>query len=212
MTKRERDEQRRIDAIMRNRMMHLMSMLLDIQVRWEHGFVGGGRDWGQDYPAVELSGRELGMAKIRWHALNKARMDFFEAMDFDRAIKTKGQKFFRDSDNVITNLRLAALRALPENASYTDELKVLTYVVYALLHDLRILEADERPALAALVKAFGAFADWLLPKDSALVMPMNAVYWENRDGVLCCPDWTRGGTLEWAESEQDKYLREREGV
>ena len=210
MTKRERDEQRRIDAIRRMRLMHLCGMLLHIQVSWEHGFVGGGQAWGAKYAPVDLAGGRLGMAKILWHKLNKARMDMFDAFGMAKEFEKCGKSFFRDSDNAITNLNLEVIRALPPEASYTEGLICSTYLVYAMLHDLRILENDQRPELEKLVRAFGSFADWLLPKDSPLVEPMNKVYWACRDGILCTPDWTRGGELEWGESEQDKYLREKE--
>ena len=210
MTKRERDELRRIEGIRKRRLFHLLGMLLHIQVSWEHGFVGGGEAWGAKYAPVDLEGRMLGMAKIRWHGLNKTRMAFFEAYSMDKAFDKLGQKFFRDSNNAILNINLEVIRALPPEASYTEGLICSTYLVYAMLHDLRILENDQRPELEKLVRAFGAFADWLLSQDSPLVEPMNKVYWACRDGILCTPDWTRGGELEWCESEQDKYLREKE--
>ena len=207
--KQQRDEARKSEAMRRNRLKHLLGLLLHVQVSWEHGFQGGGSAWGASYAPVELEGRRLGMAKILWAKLNDARIALFERYNLHGEFQRSGKSFYEDGDKVITNLSLEIIKALPPEASYTDGLIVLTYLCHALLHDLRILEDDNRIELLKLDKALGSFADWLLPQDSPLVKPLNVVYAANRDAVLCNPDWTRGGTLEWGESEQDKYERNK---
>ena len=209
ISKAQRDEERRREAIKRNRLKHLLGLLLHVQVSWEHGFIGGGKAWGASYAPVELKGGRLGMAKILWAKLNTARINLFDAYNFHSEFQRSGKAFYQDGDKVITNLSLEIIKALPEEASYTDGLVVLTYLCHAFLHDLRILEDDNRIELLMLDKALASFANWLLPQDSPLVKPLNVVYAAQRDTVLCSPDWTRGGTLEWGESEQDKYEKEQ---
>ena len=117
MPKRERDELRRIEGIRKRRLLHLLGMLLHVQVSWEHGFVGGGEAWGAKYARVELEGRRLGMAKILWGKLDKARRELFEAFGLEKEFRRLGQKFFRDSDHALTNLNLEIIRAVPPEAS-----------------------------------------------------------------------------------------------
>lgn len=209
MTKRERDERRRLEAIRRMRLMHLLSLLLHVQVCWEQGFEGGGEAWGIRYMPVTLEGRRVGMTKMLMSRVNKARVVMFSIAGLKEGFDRRGKGFYEDCEAMRMNLSMEIIKALPEEASYTDGLIVLTYLVSTFLYDLQILEDDQRPELTKLVKAFNSFADWLMPKESELVGPFNAVYWATRDEVLCHPDWTRGGTLEWTPSEQELWLKEK---
>ena len=150
ISKAQRDEERRRDTMRRNRLKHLLGMLLHIQVSWEHGFKGGGKAWNMSYAPVELEGRRLGMAKILLAKLNTARIEFFEKRQLEREFRRTGKSFFEDGDRAITDLGMEIIKALPEEASYTDGLICMTYIIHTLMHDLAILEDDNKIEIVKL--------------------------------------------------------------
>ena len=78
---------------------------------------------------------------------------------------------------------------------------MLTYVLYCAMYDYAALENDQRPELKKLVNLLGTLSNYLLPEDSPLIEPFNAVYWATREELQQTTDFTAGGRIEWLPSE-----------
>lgn len=210
ISKRERDEARRREALRKTRWLRLVGILLHLELAWGYGLRGGGRAGVVRYHALEMEPKRNSVAKMMLGRLIKARQAYMDRIDGGGKLERMDRKFFEQSDKEMTEISIEVIKALPEEASSTEALIVLTYVVYAIMHDYRVLHEDDLPELKRMMSAFGSFADWLLPRESPMVEAMNRAYFAVRDEMLGHPDWTCGGELVWLESEQEKWLRERE--
>ena len=115
-----------------------------------------------------------------------------------------GKAFYRTADEKLQDVSARIVEALPAEQTHFDQLAVLSYVLYCAFYDYAALEDDTRTELRKLVQVLGQLANYLLPAKSPLCGPMNQVYWATRDDLQAHPDWTRGGTLEWLPSVDER--------
>lgn len=207
-SKAQRDEDRRREAVRRMRLHTFIALLIPVMDAWEVGLKGGGQIAEMKYRAVELSPKEARYVKMQAGKVNKARDAVVRLLGL-ASFEKIGKNFYATADEKLQIVSRAIYDALPEDCPHDDEVRVLTYILYAAFHDLRILTNDGRPEVKRLVSALGCLADYLIPHDSHLVHPMSDVYWKTRDALQEDPDWTRGGEIEWGESAQDKYEKEQ---
>lgn len=209
MTKRERDELRQKEARRRMCLHHFLALCVCFEYAWAYGLDGGGStDAGTTYLPVNLPPAERKFVIEQWQKIVKWRMKLVEGLNDGRNWERGKQGFYTDANAKLEMIEDKAKEFWPEGTR-EDFLIIQTYILHAAFHDYAILRDDRRPALRYLAQTLGTLVNRLMPKDSPLVEPMNKVYWATRDAWQEWPDWTRGGELEWGESEQDKYLKEK---
>lgn len=209
ITKAQRNEERRQAAMIRMRLHTLVAILIPTMDGWIIGLNGGGRKGNMEYRAVELPEKERRYFRMQSAKINKARdavVRLLGLKSFDI-----GQNFYITADAKLTKISESILRNIPEGSNHTDEMRVLLYIIYAALHDLRILSDDKRPEVGKLCAAVGALANHLLPNESHLLLPMNKVYYETRDLIQENPEWY---DVDWENdpTSAEKYLREKEAA
>lgn len=208
-TKAKRNEERRQTALARMRLHTFIALLIPTMDGWIVGLNGGGRKGNMEYRAVELPEKERRYFKMQSAKINKARdavVHMLGLKSFDI-----GKNFYMTADFKLTKISESILRNIPEGANHTDEMRMLLYIIYAAFHDLRILTDDRRPEVGKLCAAVGALANYLLPNDSPLLLPMNKVYYETRDILQESPEWYE---VDWENdpTSAEKYLREKEAA
>lgn len=205
--KAKRDEERRREAIRRLRLHTYIAILIPIMDAWLVGMAGGGKRGQLEFKSINVPPKIARYIKMQAGKINKARdsvVTMLGVKSFD-----VGMSFYRTADEKLQELSAACIKYLPLQADRYDQMCVMTYLIYTAFYDLRILTDDQRPEVKALVSALGALANHLIDRDSPLVHPMSYAYHETKDIMQEYPDWSRGGEVEWAESEQTRYEREK---
>jgi hypothetical protein len=174
---------------------------------WDFGMKGGGQRGSMYFKPVEVDAKEARYIKMMSGKIGKARDAVVRMLGVDSF--DMGMAFYRTADEKLQVVSHSVIKHLPEDGTRADQMRVITYIIYTAFYDLRWLTEDQRPEVKHLVSVLGTLADHLILRDSPLVHPMNRVYWETRDLIQEYPDWTLGGTVEWGESEQAKYEREK---
>lgn len=205
--KAQRDEERRKEAIRRLRLHTFIAILIPIMDAWEMGMKGGGQRGSMYFKPVEVDAKEARYIKMQSGKIKKAQDEVVRMLGVNSF--NVGMSFFRTADEKLQAISNAVIKHLPADASRADQLRTITYIIYTAFHDLRIITDDQRPEVKKLISALGALANHLIDRDSPLVHPMSWAYWETRDAMQEYPDWSRGGEVEWGESEQTKYEREK---
>lgn len=205
--KAQRNEERRREAIRRMRLHTFIALLIPIMDAWEIGLKGGGEKGKLSFKSIELPSAEARYVRMMSGKIAKARDAVVRMLGVDSF--DVGMSFYRTADTKLQLVSNSVIKHLPEDGTRADQMRVITYIIYTALYDLRWLTEDQRPEVKRLVSVLGTLADHLIDRDSPLVHPMNRVYWETRDIMQEYPDWTLGGTVEWGESEQAKYEREK---
>ena len=209
MTKRERQEARKRELQMKMCLHHFLGLSVMFENAWVFGLNGGGRFEGTVYQPVNLDKATVKFALAQWDKIVKWRFKLVQELGGTETWEKVPKAFYRDAEYKL-NLIERKCKEEWSNGSHEDFIIMETYLLYAAVHDYIILRDDRRATLRYFCQTLGTLADRLMPKDSPLVEPMSRVYWATRDAWQENPDWTRGGELEWGESEQDKYLREKE--
>lgn len=205
--KAQRDEERRREAIRRLRLHTFIAILIPIMDAWEVGLKGGGKKGQMTFKSIEVEAKEARYIKMQMGKIAKARDAVVRMLGVDSF--NVGMSFYRTADEKLQTLSLSCIKHLPADASRANQMRVMTYLIYTAIHDLRIITDDQRPEVRALWSALGTLANHLVGRDSPLVHPMSWAYWETRDAMQEYPDWSRGGEVEWGPSEQTKYEREK---
>lgn len=205
MSKKDRDEARRREAIRRLRLHTFIAILIPIMDAWEVGLKGGGQKGQMSFKSIEVEAKEARYIKMQMGKIAKARDAVVRMLGVDSF--NVGMAFYRTADEKLQVISNAVIKHLPEEASRADQLRTITYLIYTAIHDLRIITDDQRPEVKKLISALGTLANHLIDRDSQLVRPMSWAYWETRDAMQEYPDWTRGGEVEWGPSEQTLYER-----
>ena len=203
--KARKEAARREKAIRRMRLINFVSLLAPVIFGWQMGVKGGGEVSGFPIPAIETSDKERRYILMQMGRVDKAHEDMMNALGAENFDPEK-QRFYKDLEDRFQFLRKHIADVLPKTYSAKDALIVCTYIVYTSLYDYAALESDDRPQLRKLVQVLGQLANHLLPAGSPLCGPMNAVYWATRDDLQAHPDWTRGGTLEWLPSDDERAM------
>ena len=207
VSKAQRNEERRREAILRLRLHTFIAILIPIMDAWELGMKGGGKKVQMEYKAIEVPPKVASYIKMMSGKINKARDEVVRLLGVESF--DVGMAFYRTADDKLQEISAACIKHLPEDAGRYDQMRVMTYLIAAAFHDLRIITQDLRPEVKRLAAAIEGLANYLIKPDSHLVQPMSNAYWETRDVMQEFPDWTCGGVIEWGPSEQDKYLQER---
>jgi hypothetical protein len=205
MSKKDRDEARRREAIRRLRLHTFIAILIPIMDAWEMGMKGGGQRGSMYFKPVEVDAKEARYIKMQSGKIKKAQDEVVRMLGVNSF--NVGMSFFRTADEKLQVISNAVIKHLPADASRADQLRTITYIIYTAFHDLRIITDDQRPEVKKLISALGTLANHLIGQNSPLVHPMSWAYWETRDAMQEYPDWTRGGEVEWGPSEQDLYER-----
>lgn len=201
--KARKEAARKERAIRRMRLQTFIALLIPVMQGWILGVKGGGQDGPLYYNAVEVTPAQKRYIIMQAGRINKARDALVHNCMGIEAFDT-GKAFYRTADEKLQDVSARIVEALPEWQTHFDQLSVLTYVLYCAFYDYAALEDDTRTELRKLVQVLGQLANHLLPAGSPLCGPMNTVYWATRDDLQAHPDWTRGGTLEWLPSEDEK--------
>lgn len=187
---------------------HFLALSVVFENAWLYGLAGGGVEAKTTYSPVKL---EPSLAKYvvnQWGKIVKWRYAYVQSLGGTKIFEQGSRGFYRDADEKLHLIEDATVEAWP-NGTREDYLIMQTYLLSAAIYDWIILHDVHCAPLRRFEQSLSALADRLILPDSPLVQPMNAAYWKTRDAWQQFPDWTRGGTLEWGESEQDKYERER---
>lgn len=198
----ERNEARRMEAMRRMRVQAFIAMLFPLLNGWTIGLKGGGYDGYVRYNAIEAKPKERRYILMQCGWISKLRDALVKAMGLE-SFRRVGNSFFDDVDRKLVGVAEKIISALPEEQTHYEQNAVLTYIIYAALHDYAELEDDRRPELKDLVSAMKAMANHLIPAGSVLCAPLNAVYWATRDNLQHTKDWTLGGSLRWLPSEDE---------
>lgn len=209
MTKRERQEARKREIQQKMCLHHFLGLSVMFENAWTFGLAGGGRTSSTVYQPVNMDKATAKFVLAQWDKILKWRFKLVQELGGTVMWEKVPAAFYRDAEYKLNLVERKSKEAWPEG-THEDFMIIETYLLYAALHDYAILRNDSRPALRYMVQTLGTLVNRLMPKDSPLVEPMNKVYWATRDTWQENPDWTSGGELEWGESEQDKYLREKE--
>ena len=199
-SKAQRDEERRQQAISRMRLHTFIALLIPVMDAWDIGLKGGGQVGSMKYQAVEIDKKEARYVRMQSGKVNKARDAVVRLLGLASFEKT-ARSFYATADDKLQKLSRAVMDYLPEDCSHADELRVLTYLLYTAFYDLRILTEDGRPEVKRLVSAFGCLADYLLPADSPLVLPMNKAYYATRQAM-------QGDDEIWYDVDRDNAPQE----
>ena len=204
--KAEKEARRREKAIRRMRLQTFIALLIPVMTGWQIGLKGGGYDGYIRYNAIEATPKERRYILMQCGRINKARDVLVRECMGLESFKSAGNAFFATADQKLVSIAEKIINALPEDQTHYEQTAVLTYVLYCAFYDYAALEADDRPQLRHLISVMGILANHIIPAGSPLAGPMNAVYWATRDDLQANPDWTRGGTLEWLPSEDEKAI------
>lgn len=181
--------------------------MIPVMAGWQIGLKGGGYDGFIRYNAIEADPKERRYILMQCGRINKARDGLVQECMGLEAFKQAGKAFFETADKKLMSIAEKIINALPEGQTHYEQTAVLTYILYAAFYDYSFLENDKRPQLKHLISVIGCLANHIIPAGSPLCAPLNAVYWATRDDLQANPDWTRGGTLEWLPSEDEKAMR-----
>jgi len=206
-TKARRNEERRRQAVRRMRLQTFIALLIPIMEAWEFGLKGGGQHGSMTFKAVETDANTKRYVTMMNGKIKKARDAVVRVLGIESF--DVGMSFYRTADEKLQVISNAAIKHLPEGAGREEQMRVITYLIYTAFYDLRILTDDTRPEVLKLVSTLGTLANHLIDRDSPLVHPMSYAYHETKDIMQEYPDWSRGGEIEWGESAQDKYEREK---
>ena len=209
--KAEKEARRREMAIRRMRLQTFIALLIPVMQGWIIGLKGGGYDGYIRYNAIEAAPKEKKYILMQAGRINKARDTLVrEAMGLE-AFKAAGNAFFATADKKLMSIAEKIVSSLPDTQTHYEQTAVLTYILYCAFYDYAALEADDRPQLKHLISVLGTFANHVLPAGSPLCAPFNRVYWATRDDLQANPDWTRGGTLEWLPSKDEREMMKEKG-
>lgn len=207
MTKKERDEQRQREARRRMCLHHFMALCVCVENAWMYGLAGGGVWQGTSYLPVKVTASERKFTAAQWDKIAKWRYRLVQDMGGERQWNVGKGGFYTDANAKLEMIKSGTKKAWPDG-THEDYLFMQTYILYCAFHDYAILRDDRRASLRYLVQTLGTLADRFITRDSPLVAPMNEVYWTTRDAWQEYPDWSCGGTVQWGESEQDKWLKQ----
>ena len=203
--KAEKEAARREMAIRRMRLQTFIAILIPVMAGWQIGVKGGGKDGYIYYNPVEVTPAQRRYILMQIGRITKARDTFVrECMGLEAF--NVGKSFYRTADDKLQHLAELIVDSLPSSQTHYQQMVCLTYIIYCAFYDYAALEADDRPQLRRLISALGALANHVLTTGSPLCAPFNRVYWATRDDLQASPDWTRGGTLEWLPSEDEKDM------
>lgn len=203
--KARKEAARKEKAIRRMRLQTFIALLIPVMAAWQIGVKGGGYDGDIYYRPVDVSPEQRRYILMQAGRINKARDVLVRECMGLEAFNT-GKSFFRTADEKLHDISYRIFAELPESQTRADYMTVLTYILYAALHDYRELEDDTRSQLRKLEMVLGQLANHLMPAGSPLCGPMNNVYWATRDDMQATTDWTLGGTLNWQPSEDEKAM------
>lgn len=204
--KAEKEAKRHAQAIRRMRLQTFIALLIPVMAGWQIGVKGGGKDGYIYYNPVEVTPAQRRYILMQLGRINKARDTLVrECMGLEAF--AVGKAFYRTADEKLQHIAELIVDALPESQTHYQQMVCLTYIIYCAFYDYAALEADDRPQLKHLISVLGSFANHVLTTGSTLCAPFNRVYWATRDDLQVTPDWTRGGTLEWLPSEDEKAMR-----
>lgn len=201
----EKEAKRREMAIRRMRLQTFIALLIPVMAGWQIGVKGGGNDGYIYYNPVEVTPAQKRYILMQAGRINRAR-DVLVRECMGLEAFNVGKSFYRTADDKLLHLAELIVDSLPSSQTHYQQMVCLTYIIYCAFYDYAALEGDTRTQLKHLIAVLGAFANHLLPAGSPMCGPMNAVYWATRDGLQANPDWTRGGTLEWLPSEDEKAI------
>lgn len=202
--KQKRNEKRRLAAIKRDRLKTFIAILIPTMVAWKIGMNGGGNDGPLYYSPIEVTSRQKQYISMQIGRIDKARDALIRKVISLEAFEKVGKNFYETADEKLQNIALKIVNILPEEQTHFDQTAVLTYILYCAFYDYAALENDNRPELKKLINLLGTLADYIMPEDSPLVDPMNAVYWSTREELQQTKDFTDGGRIEWLPSELEK--------
>ena len=205
--KARKEAARKEKAIRRMRLQTFITLLIPAMQSWIIGLKGGGFDGYIRYNAIEApTQNEKRYIVMQVGRINKARDTLVRECMGLEAFKASGNAFFATADKKLMSIEEKIINALPEDQTHYEQTAVLTYIIYAAFYDYSFLENDKRPQLKHLISVIGCLANHIIPAGSMLCAPLNAVYWATRDDLQANPDWTRGGTLEWLPSEDERAM------
>lgn len=211
MNKRERKDARKREMEMKMCLPHFLGLSVMFENAWFFGLEGGGRIDGTVYLPVNLDRATAKFVRAQWGRIVKWRYKLVQELGLVDLWDKASRVFYREAEHKLSLIEKGCKAAWPEG-THEDFIIMETYLLYAAVHDYIELRDDRRGNLRYFCQTLGTLANRLLPKDSPLVEPMNEVYWSTRNAWQADPDWTCGGTLEWLESEQEKWLREKGAV
>ena len=204
ISKAQRDEERKREAVRRMRLHSFVALLIPTMYAWELGMRGGGRHGEMTYQAVEVPPQVARYVRMQAGRIDKAR-DAVVRMLGVASFERLGKNFFQTADDKLQELSLAIINALPPNATHADELRVLTYLLHTAFHDFCILTDETRPEVKKLVSVLGTLANYLIKEDSHLVMPMNKAYYATRNAIQ--GDDTVWYEVNWDNAPQEVWLK-----
>lgn len=201
-SKMGRDAERKKAAQKRMRLHTIIAILIPIMDAWEVGLKGGGTVKQMSFKPLELPRKDAVFLKLELPKLEKARDAVVR--ELGSASFNVGKNFYRTADEKLQAMSEAVVEACPAEASHTDIMRVLTYLVYTALWDFATLTEDERLSVQHLISAFGRIANHLLPADDPLIMPMNKAYYATRDMMQEAPEWYE---VDWDKAPQEVWLK-----
>lgn len=216
LSKNELKQLKRQAAARRRMRLHcFIALLIPIMDGWRLGIKGGGLSGKNSeikYAPVDVTDKEKSYIRMQMGQIDKAR-DAVVRMLGIASFEQVGQQFYHTADEKLQAVTNAIFKFLPETATHTDNLRVLTYIIATAFHDLRMLTVDERPELRKLCSVLEQFGNHLLPVDSPLLLPMNGVYWSTRDMMQESPASWYDADLDWdtGPTEAERWLMSQEG-
>ena len=200
-TKAARNEVRQRAARNRMRLHTFIALLIPVMDAWDIGMKGGGKIGDIRFKPLDVPREEARFLKMELPKVAKARDAVVRELGI--ASFDVGKNFYATADGKLQVISEAVVEALPAEASHTDSLRALTYIVYAALWDLVALTDDSRPSVQKLVSAVGRIANYILPASSSLVLPMNAAYYATRNMMQENPEWYE---VDWSNAPQEVWI------
>lgn len=166
---------RRAEAEKRDRLLHLLLIIMTIYDQWMMGISGGGEKEGDAVPALDMRACEAAWAKRQLARVYRRMAECFELLGYHgRYCLNAGQ--FRSVNEKVAAMNECLRRHVSGAAGELHELVACTRVLSFMLSALVQTTHESRRSVLMLDRVFSTFADHWFPNDVAMAQAVVNIY------------------------------------
>lgn len=174
---------RRAEAEKRDRLLHLLLIIMTIYDQWMMGISGGGEKEGDAMPALDMRACEAAWAKRQLARVYRRMAECFELLGYHgRYCLNAGQ--FRSVNEKVAAMNECLRRHVSGTAGELHELVTCTRVLSFTLSVLVQATHETRRPVLMLDGVFSTFADHWFPNDVPMAQAVVNIYAESCGRVL----------------------------
>lgn len=176
-------DDRRAEAEKRDRLLHLLLIIMTVYDQWMMGIGGGGSRDDDIIPALDMCGSESRWARFQLDRVYRRVAECFELLGYHgRYCLNSGQ--YRSVNEKISVMNGSLRRYVSGVSGELHELVTCTKVLSFMLSVLVQATHESRRSVLMLDRVFSTFADHWFPNDVAMVQAVVNIYADSCVRVL----------------------------